>query len=111
MSVINGGPNSRGSTPIGGAGLFVLGLGALVLLAGLSNPAPAMHDIAQGTVRVASERAPMLDWMGGLAMIGVALVVMVRPGVPWRISRTQPPRSEFPLPLVTRGEGATSRVQ
>ena len=68
--------NSRGSTRLGGSGLVVLGLGALVLLAGLSTPAPMGHDIVEATIRMAPVRHSMPEWSGGIAMIGVALVLV-----------------------------------
>lgn len=84
--------DSRGSTRLGGSGLLVLALGAMVLLAGLSNPGAESHDFVEATVRIAPAGRLMPNWTAGVAMIGVALVVI---GVRRRARRsnsTQPQR-------------------
>ena len=68
--------DSRGSTRLGGSGLLVLALGAMVLLSALSSPRPASHNLVEATVRMAPAGRSMPNWAGGMAMIGVALVVM-----------------------------------
>ena len=69
--------HNRRSSQFDGSGLLVLGLGALVLLAGLGTPAPPRHDVlAVVGVTLASNRHTIPQWMGGLAMIGVALIIV-----------------------------------
>jgi hypothetical protein len=68
---------SRGSSSIGASGLFVLGLGCLVLLTGLGapNPQPQSADPAlpAGVMNASSPRASQ-HWMAGVGMIAVSLL-------------------------------------
>ena len=69
--------NTRGSSHVGGAGLFVLGLGSLVLLTGLATPDPTGNDaVLAGGVAVDTVPTIRPQWLGGLAMTGVMLVMM-----------------------------------
>ncbi len=75
MSAITGWRSSRGSSSIGASGLFVLGLGALVLLSGLSAPAPQSLDmIAVTTTPVPDGAGVVSQWIAGLGMVAVALL-------------------------------------
>jgi len=92
--------NSRGSTRLGGSGLLVLALGAMALLSGLSNPEPASHDLVKAAVTMAPAGRSMPSWTGGMAMIGVALIVIGVAGAPRRSSSAQPQRFERPASVL-----------
>ena len=74
MSGVTGWRASRGSSFIDAPGLIALGLGALVLLAGLSTPHPQPHDILTVATPIAS--GPIPHWIGGLGMVAVSLLVL-----------------------------------
>lgn len=74
MSAVTGWRASRGSSFIDAPGLIALGLGALVLLAGLSTPHPQPHDILTVATPIAS--GPIPHWIGGLGMVAVSLLVL-----------------------------------
>ena len=74
--------HSRGSTRLDGSGLFVLGLGALVLLSGLNAPAPRQHDLVIAQFTSSQQQSSQPHWMGGMALIGAALVAVGARGAP-----------------------------
>ena len=76
MSAVTGWRASRGSSFIDAPGLIALGLGALVLLAGLSTPHPQPHDILTVATPIASDLGPIPHWIGGLGMVAVSLLVL-----------------------------------
>jgi hypothetical protein len=75
MTALTGWRKSRGSSSIGASGLFVLALGALVLLSGLSKPAPQPQDlIAVAISPLPASPGVVPQWLGGLGMVAVALL-------------------------------------
>lgn len=68
--------NTRGSSHVGVAGLFVLGLGSLVLLTGLATPDPTGNDVVLAGVTVDTAPTIRPQWLAGGAMTGVMLVMM-----------------------------------
>jgi hypothetical protein len=75
MSALRGWHTSRGSSSIGAPGLFVIALGAFVLLSGLSTPAPETLDMISGAgTSIPAVAAVVPQWLGGLGMVAVALL-------------------------------------
>ena len=75
MSALKGWHTSRGSSSIGVSGLFIIALGAFVLLSGLSAPAPETLDMITGadtSIPVVAGMVP--QWLAGLGMVAVALL-------------------------------------
>ncbi len=79
-SLLSGPPlpalNTRGSTHVGAEGLFVLGLGSLVLLTGLAPPEPAANDVVALAIPSGAGGLSLAPGLAGAAMIGTALVLM-----------------------------------
>ena len=75
MRPVTGWRTSRDSSSVSAGGLLVLGLGALVLLAGLSTPAPQSQDmISVANLPIPASTGEGPHWIAALGMVAMALL-------------------------------------